>query len=164
VAELGAAELERLRASGIRLDREARFWHEGEVVTHPGLVAALWRWLAREPDGRYSLRLDARRFVYLDVDDVPYLVRSLRWDGDRAVGVLGDGSELPLPLATLRLAPSGEAYVELRPRLEARLTSTAFATLGERMVERDGEVWLEAAGGPYRVTPAARSAATSSTE
>ncbi|MCA1664059.1 MAG: hypothetical protein LC659_07310, partial [Myxococcales bacterium] len=71
--KLTDAEIEKLRQSGIRLDGEGRFWHEGAEVTHQGLRAAFWRWLDRNPDGRWVLRLDAQRFVYLDVDDVPYV-------------------------------------------------------------------------------------------
>ncbi len=39
--------LEKLRQSGIRIDREGRFIHEGAPVTHEGLLGALFRWLDR---------------------------------------------------------------------------------------------------------------------
>ncbi|HXU03254.1 MAG TPA: hypothetical protein VN903_19945, partial [Polyangia bacterium] len=69
-----AAWLEQIRRSGISIDREGRFIHEGAEVTHEGLRRALFRWLDRlpPPDGRYVLRLDERRFAYLeDVADTP---------------------------------------------------------------------------------------------
>ena len=60
--------IERLRRSGIRIDREGQFIHEGEPVRHEGLRQALFRWLDRlddDPDKgeavRYILRLDPRR-------------------------------------------------------------------------------------------------------
>ena len=73
-----AAFIERLRRSGIRVDREGRFIHEGAEVTHVGLRQALFRWLDRlpPPDARYVLRLDERRFAYLDVDDTPLVARA----------------------------------------------------------------------------------------
>ena len=67
-ADEQAAWLEKIRRSGISLDREGRFIHEGAEVTHEGMKRALFRWLDRlpPPDGRYVLRLDERRFAYLE--------------------------------------------------------------------------------------------------
>src|SRR5438128_3518218 len=135
--KLSDEEIERLRRSGIRLDAEGRFWHEGAEVTHGGLRAALWRWLDRNPDGRWVLRLDANRFVYLDVDDAPHFVRSLRWEGERAILLLADGSEETLDYASLRLA-KGTAYGTVRGRFAARFSTAAWAALGEHLSERDG--------------------------
>jgi hypothetical protein len=144
-------QIARLRQSGIRLDPEGRFWHGGGEVTHPGLRAALWRWLDRDPDGRYVLRLDADRFVYVDVDDAPFLIRSIRWDGDRAFALLSDGSEEELAYATLRLSPTGVPYATVKGRFDARLATAAWSGLEPRLVEQDGAARLEAAGGPYPV-------------
>jgi uncharacterized protein len=141
--QLTDAEIEKLRQSGIRLDAEGRFWHEGQEVTHAKMRAAFFRWLDRNPDGRYVLRLDERRFVYLDVDDAPFVVRSLRWEGERALAVLSDGSEEPLDLSTVRLK-AGVAYATVKGGFDARLAAAAFATLGERIVERDGHYYLGA--------------------
>src|SRR5215467_5261046 len=99
-----AAFIERLRRSGISVDREGRFIHEGAEVTHEGLKRALFRWLDRlpAPDGRYVLRLDARRFAYLeDVADTPLVARAARVDADGGVRLaLSDGSEEPLDPTT----------------------------------------------------------------
>jgi len=62
--------------------------HEGAEVTHEGLRRALFRWLDRNGDGRYVLRLDERRFAYLDVDDTPLVARAARVG---AAGELGGG-------------------------------------------------------------------------
>jgi hypothetical protein len=150
--QLTDEQIERLRQSGIRLDADGRFWHEGAEVTHAGMRAAFFRWLDRNPppDNRYVLRLDDKRFVYLEVDDAPFVVRSLRWQGERARAVISDGSEETLDFATLQCTKKG-AYVQVKGRFQARLSAAAWSALGERLVERDGAVWLEAAGGPYRI-------------
>ena len=151
--QLTEEQIERLRQSGIRLDAEGRFWHEGGEVTHHGLRAALWRWLDRNPDGRYVLRLDERRFVYLDVDDAPFVVRSLRWQEERALLRLSDDSEEELAYKTLRIGPSGAVYAQVKGgRFEARFATSAWGTLGQRIAERGGQAVLEAAGGPYALT------------
>ena len=139
--QLSDAEIEKLRRSGIRLDAEGRFWHEGQEVTHHGLRAAFFRWLDRNPDGRYVLRLDEKRFVYLDVDDAPFLVRSLRWDGERAIAVLSDGSEEALDLNSVHLR-EGIAYATVKARFDARLSAAAWSTLAEKISERDGAHYL----------------------
>ena len=69
-----AEALERFRQTGIRLDREGRFWHEGGEIVHAGLRRALLRWLDHLDDGRTILRLDDDRYVYLQVEDAPLLV------------------------------------------------------------------------------------------
>jgi hypothetical protein len=140
--QLSEEQIERLRQSGILLDAEGRFWHEGEEVTHHGLRAALWRWLDRNPDGRWVLRLDERRFVYLEVADAPFVVRSLRWEGERAILRLSDDSEEPLAPETLRLR-NGVAYAGVKGgRFEARLSTAAWGVLAERIDERDGVFYL----------------------
>jgi hypothetical protein len=147
--ELTPEQLERLRRSGISLDADGRFWHEGEEVRHAGLRAALWRWLDRNPDGRWVLRLDERRFVYLEVEDVPYVVRSLRWQDDRAYVRLSDESEEELAYATLHMRANGAAYVTVKGRFDARLSAAAWSALSAHINDRDGHAELVARGGPY---------------
>jgi len=118
--------LERLRRSGIRIDRDGEFQHEGEPVRHEGLRQALFRWLDRGEDGRTILRLDERRFAYVDVDDTPLVARSARRDGERIYLGLSDGSEEALDPATLDLDAAGVMRCRVRGgRLEARLSSSA---------------------------------------
>ena len=155
--QLSDEQIERLRQSGIRLDAEGRFWHEGAEVTHAGMRAAFYRWLDRNPppDDRWVLRLDDKRFVYLDVDDAPFVVRSLRWQDERALLRLSDDTEEELAYKTLRISPSGAVYAEVKAgRFRARFSTSAWGTLGQRIVERDGEALLDAAGGPYALAAA----------
>ena len=129
--------IERLRRSGIRIDREGQFIHEGEPVRHQGLREALFRWLDRLDDGRYVLRLDERRFAYIDVDDTPLVVRALRLESDGAVTLqLSDGAEEPLDPTTLTIDAEGMLRCWVRGgRIEARLANSAAAVLAERITE-----------------------------
>jgi hypothetical protein len=135
-----AETLERLRRSGIRINREGRFVHEGAEVRHEGLRRALFRWLDTEPDGRVVLRLDARRFAYVDVDDTPLVAGAARveghGEGERVLLALSDGSEEALDPATLTVDEAGVLRARVRGgRLAARLATGAVATLGERLSE-----------------------------
>ena len=134
-----AAYIERLRRSGIRVDREGRFIHEGAEVTHDGLRRALFRWLDRlpPPDGRFILRLDERRFAYLDVDDTPLVARAARIDPAGTIWLaLSDGAEEPLDPATLTVDAAGVLRARVRAgRLPARLSTSAAVALGDRLTE-----------------------------
>jgi hypothetical protein len=147
-----AAFLEQIRRSGIRVDREGRFVHEGAEVTHEGLKRALYRWLDRlpPPDGRYVLRLDEQRFAYLeDVEDTPLVARAARIDPAGAVRLaLSDGSEEPLDPETLTVDDAGVLRAWVRGgRIEARLATSAAVVVGELMViEADGRPRLRLAG------------------
>jgi hypothetical protein len=129
-----AAFLERVRNSGIRIDREGQLWHQGHTIDHAGLRAALFRWLDRNPDGRYVFRLDAQRFANVEVADTPLVVRSLRWEGEGAIAALSDGSEERLDPSTLTIDPAGVLRCQARGgRLAARLSTSAAAVLAERI-------------------------------
>ncbi len=131
--------IERLRQTGIRLDRQGRFWHEGAEVTHPGFRRALLRWLDRLDDGRPVLRLDERRYAYVEVEDAELLVLSARWEGDRAFLTLNDGSEEELDYGSLRAAEDNALYCAARQgRLEARITTPAYYALAERVEHAEG--------------------------
>jgi uncharacterized protein len=150
--------LEKIRRSGIRIDREGHFIHEGAQVTHEGLKRALFRWLDRlpPPDGRYVLRLDERRFAYLeDVEDTPLVARAARVDSAGAVRLaLSDGSEEALDPATLTVDDAGVLRAWVRGgRLEARLASSATAVVGELISEDGGRPLLRLAGRSYALLP-----------
>jgi uncharacterized protein len=134
--------IERLRRSGIRIDREGEFQHQGEPVVHEGLRRALYRWLDRLPDGRTILRLDAERFVYVDVDDTPLVARAARIEGVPPHGValaLSDGSEERLHPETLTIDASGVMRCLVRNRrLPARLATSAATIVADLVEDRPG--------------------------
>lgn len=139
-------ETERLRRSGVRLDRAGRFWHEGAEITHAGIRRAFLRWLDRLADGRPILRLDDARFVFLDIDAdaTPLLVTALREAESVLVVTTNDGAEEPLDLESLVVETEGGARCAVRGgRLEARFLSPAYHALADRLdVGIDGTVRL----------------------
>jgi hypothetical protein len=144
--------LEKLRRSGISVDREGELIHEGEPIRHEGLRRALFRWLDRLDDGRYVLRLDERRFAYLDVADTPLVVRALRVDGEAVSLQLSDGAEEPLDPVTLTVDQQGILRCWVRGhRIEARLATSAAAALAERITETPQGPALALGAGPPRL-------------
>lgn len=143
----------RSRESTIRLDAEGRFWHDGEPITHAGMARAFASWIDRHPDdGRYILT-NGFDWTYFTVDDVPYFVRSLRIQGDRAILQLSDGSEEPLDPSTLEVGPRDALYLKVKEgSFDARFTQSAQTALGPLLVEdEDGEPALRLGGRDYRI-------------
>jgi uncharacterized protein len=143
--------VERWRQSGLRLDREGRWWHEGCPVEHRGLAQALCRWLDQLDDGRYVVRLDADRYAYVEVEDAPYLVLTVTLERE-ADGVhlqlhLSDGSVEELAYATLSVGREQALYCQVRERFAARFSRAAYYLVGELIEETDdGRFALRAAG------------------
>ncbi|WP_428269303.1 hypothetical protein [Haliangium sp.] len=150
---LSEEQIERLRQTGIRLDRAGRLWHEGAEITHPGLRRALLRWLDVRADGRTILRLDAERYAYIDVEDAHLIVVSARWEGDRVRLRLNDDSEEELDYASLIQADDATLYCRVRgDRLLARLSTPAYYALAERIEPGPEDSFvLVAAAGRFRI-------------
>ena len=152
--ELTEEMIERMRAIGLRLDRGGTFWQEGTPVTHARLRQALLRWLDVRDDGRDIVRLDEKRYAYVDIDDAHLRARSARWDGERCFLLWDDEEEAELDYASLRQAPDHALYTTVR-RLRGRIAGPAYHAIAERIVEHDGGFALEAAGKRWPIPGAA---------
>jgi hypothetical protein len=126
--------LERMRAIGLRLDRAGTFWHQGAPVTHPRLRQALLRWLDVRDDGDI-VRLDDKRYAYVEIEDAHLRARSARWDGDRCFVLWDDDQEAELDYQSLRQAPDHALYARARDRLRGRIAGPAYHAIVERIVE-----------------------------
>lgn len=144
------------RESTIVLDRDGRFWHDGQLVTHPRLRRAFASWLRRHPDdGRYIL-CNGYDWTYLRVEGTPFFVQGLRAEGDSLLLALSDGSEEPLAPETLRVGPDEALLVGVKQgAFDARFTPAAQAALVPFVVESvTGEPALALGGREHRI-PAA---------
>ena len=136
--QLTEAMIEKMRMIGLRLDRSGTFWHEGSAVTHPRLRQALLRWLDVRDDGRDIVRLDEKRYAYVDIEDAHLRARSARWDGDRCIVLWDDDRESELEYGSLRQAPDHALVATVRGRLRARIAGPAYHAVAERIVELPG--------------------------
>ena len=140
-----------MRAIGLRLDRTGTFWQEGAPVTHARLRQALLRWLdVRAEDGRDIVRLDDKRYAYVEVEDAHLRARSARWNGTRCTILWDDDRELELEYATLSQADDNALYARIGV-LRGRIASPAYQTIAERIHERDGGFVLDAAGRSWQI-------------
>jgi hypothetical protein len=147
--------IEKMRAIGLRLDRTGTFWHEGTAVTHPRLRQALLRWLDVRDDGRDIVRLDDKRYAYVEVDDAHLRAVSAHWDGPRCIVHWDDDTESELDYGSLRQAADHALYVRARGQLRGRIGGPAYHAIAERIAEVPGGFALEAAGQRWPIVDAA---------
>lgn len=133
--------LELLRQqSGLSIDLEGRLCHQGEPITHRRTLEVLWSSLSRAPDGRYTVRV-GREMGYVAVEDAPYGVRGVTFDGDGGWPTvhLTDGAAERLDPATLSIDGAGILHCRVKAALHpARFTRTAQVQLGLLLEEVAG--------------------------
>lgn len=144
--ELTPELLEKMRAIGLRLDRSGTFWHQGAPVTHSRLRQALLRWLDVSDDGRDIVRLDDKRYAYVEIEDAHLRAVSARWNGDRCTVTWDDDTEAELDYASLRQAEDHAFYTRVRDRLRGRIGGAAYHAITEHVIE-DGDGFALAATG-----------------
>ncbi len=138
------ALLQKLREeSGLRLDREGRFWHRGTPVEHARTVAVLHRGVHRAPDGRWATRI-GKEWGYLEVEDAALFVR--RIDGRRAQLASGEWAEIE----SLALGADDALYARVGGE-RARLTRAAQLSLADALEEKDGAFAVDVGGKRFAV-------------
>lgn len=141
------------RESTIRLDAEGRFFHDGVRVEHPALEAALHSWIARHPDdGRYILT-NGYDWTYFQVDDAPYVVRSLRIEKDRIDLTLSDGTVEALDPGSLRIGQGDALYTKVKGGdFDAKFSRHAQNELAPALAEdAEGQLILRVGSGEHRI-------------
>ena len=119
----------------LALDRGGTFWHQGTKVEHARLRQALLRWLdVRAEDGRDIVRLDDKRYAYVEVEDAHLRARGAHWEGDRCFVLWDDDRERELEYATLRQAEDHALYAAVG-RLRGRIAGPAYHAVVERIEE-----------------------------
>jgi len=130
----------RSRESSIVLDPNGRFFHEGQLVSHPGLVAALHQWIDRHPDDQRYILTNGYDWTYFTVEDAPYFVRAITSGGELE---LSDGSTEPFPESGYRIGRADALYCSVKGgRFEARFTPAAQTGLGPFLAEEEGGLVL----------------------
>jgi hypothetical protein len=138
----------------LTVNREGEWLHEGQEITHPGILANLMRNLCRDATG-YFIQAGPVR-VPVEVADVPFVVVRVEVVGSVLRLIVNDGAEEPLDPATLRLTAAGIPYCWIKDgQFEARLSRAAAYQLGQ-LIDYDGATGaavLKVAGRTYRVSP-----------
>ncbi|HET7786935.1 MAG TPA: hypothetical protein VFL36_13270 [Myxococcales bacterium] len=138
---MDAAALQSLREqSGLRLDREGRFWHRGGLVEHARTNAVLHQGIHRAPDGRWATRI-GREWGYLEVEDAALFIRRIEPAGAALRAQLASGEWVDIDPATLAAGAEDALYARVNGE-RARLTRPAQLSLSDLLEEDAGRFVL----------------------
>jgi hypothetical protein len=122
----------------LRITRDGDWLHDGEDVTHPGIIANLRENLRHDAAG-YHLQVGPVR-IPVEVDDAPYVVVRLAVEGDLAEITLNDMTREPLVADTLSIDAAGVPHCRVKDgRLPARFSRAAAYQLLERIEYDEGD-------------------------
>jgi hypothetical protein len=128
-------------SSGLRLDREGRFFHQGTAIDHARTLAALHQGLHRAEDGRWATRIGTD-WGYVEVEDAGRFVRRVEPNADRLRAQLATGGWEDVDPATLAAGADDALYLRLPDGERARLTRTAQLSLLPFIAESNGRFEL----------------------
>ena len=113
----------------IFLDKDGRWFHCGEEITHERTVELFSRSVFKDPSGGFRLQV-GREWARIKVEDTPYMVRSVDFKGGDIMLGLNDKSQEPLSPDTLRVGRENVLYCDVKSgRFPARFTRPAYYQL-----------------------------------
>jgi hypothetical protein len=130
--------------SRMRIARDGTWFHDGQVITRPGLVRLFAGLLRREGDG-FVLVTPAEK-LSIAVEDVPFLAVTLN-EGVLLALVTRTGDRVVLDDQAGWTLKDGIPHVTVRPGLQARIARPLYYQLVQRAEERDG--MLGVVSGPH---------------
>lgn len=137
----------------LTVNPEGEWFHEGEEITHPGILANLMRNLRRDETG-YFIQAGPVR-IPVEVADAPFVVVRVEAVGARPRVTLNDGTQETLDPTTLRLTAAGIPYCRIKGgQFEARFSRAAAYQLGS-LIEYDegtGAAILRVGGTAHRLS------------
>ena len=130
--------------SGITLDKEQRWFHDGEPVEHPHIVEAFNRGLKPTDDGRYKLEF-GNDWCFVEVQGAAYRVLVVDvGEGDQLSVRLSDRTAEWLDVGSLALDADGVLTVAVKSgKARARFSREAQFSLGEHLVQEGESVRLQ---------------------
>ncbi len=129
----------------IKIDKDGRWFHNGEEITHPGVYKYLNSILGVDEKG-YFLNDRGRKF-YIEVEDVPFVIRSLIEKNNKVYLLLNDETEEEFNPEALEIKNGEVFYVPVKEgQFLARFSRKAQTQLYEFVKEKDGSYLLEVNG------------------
>jgi len=135
--------------SGIRLDRQLRWFHDDEPIEHPKIIEVFNQGLVPTDDGRFQLNV-GKDWCFVQVEDCAYGVVAVDASPEGVAVRLTDRTGERLDPQTLALGSDGVLTCRVKGgRAKARFSRDAQFALGSLMEEGDGKVFLLV--GPQRI-------------
>lgn len=137
--------------SGIELDAQLRWWHDGEPVEHPKVIETFNRGLRVTDDGRYKLEI-GNDWCFVKVAGPAFGVTAVDACDEGWQLRLSDRTAELLDPATLTVDAEGVLTVRVKGgKATARFSRDAQFQLGEYAEESEGGAVLKAHGRQWRL-------------
>ena len=128
----------------IRIDKDGVWYYRSMEMIRKDIVQHLYRHIKRGQDGRYLIEIGEDR-AYLDVEDTPYVIKSLAFAaqadkaGDLITLQMPDDSWDELDPSTLRVGADNTLYGMARGLgFEARFSRASYYELAKHIEYEDG--------------------------
>ncbi|HWR68796.1 MAG TPA: DUF1285 domain-containing protein [Desulfomonilia bacterium] len=138
----------------IRIDREGRWYYEGNEIVNPMVLRTFCRALQKDGQGRYCIVIEPE-LCYVEVEDTPFVVSGVR--GDPQVGLyvrLNTLETYPLDPSRLSIGQDNVLYLTLPEGMKVRFTRPAYYSLALMMEEEDGFIVLRIRDVAHPICPA----------
>ena len=143
-------DLDRKRRSiDLRLDREGRWWHDGQPFDHPRLIGAFNRGLALHEESREPILRVGTQWCYIHCEDTPFIALRAQFEPARLVVTMNTEERVQIP--TNGLTYLGEyLYALLEDGRLVRFNRAATASLAGHLTQHadrfvltgpDGTCW-----------------------
>ena len=137
--------------SGLVLDRQLRWFHDGQPIAHPKIIELFNESLVPTDDGRFQLRV-GKDWAYVTVEDAAYRVTGLDVTESQLFLRLSDRTGEALDPPTLAVEADGVLTVRVKGgRAKARFSRQAQVAFGALLEESGEGVALRLAAGAVRL-------------
>jgi hypothetical protein len=133
-----------MKGSPLRIDKEGRWFYQGEEITHRRTYLLYSRSLTRDEASRIIVKI-GREECPVEVEDAPFVVRSLQFVTSKQGAldslwlILNDESRELLAPETLRIGTANVPYCQVRGGMfEARFSRGAYQLLVP-FIQQDGK-------------------------
>ena len=139
-------EFESSASGKIFLDKEGRWFHEGVEITHPRTIELFSKSVVKDPSGGYRLQI-GKEWAKIEVEDTPYMVRSVELQGDKIFIILNDKSKEELDPNTLSVGENNVLYCRVKGgEYPARFLRPAFYQIMQFLEEDEKGYYLAISG------------------
>jgi len=140
VADQASSQADDLPPCLIYIDKEGRMFHQGEEMTHQGVLTLLKEHITLDDNGRYIIELEGQKCL-LEVEDTPLVVRRAAAEagaGERFRLSLSDGTEEHLDPELLWISEENVIYTRVRGgTIPARFLRPAYYQIAEKIEETE---------------------------
>lgn len=137
----------------ISIDKDGAWFYQGQEIVNHLVLQYFCNALEKDEHGRYRIVLD-QEMCYLEVEDTPFVVASLRGEPETGLSVLlNTGSLYDLNPETLCVGDDNVMYCTLPHGMKVRFSRAAYYLLALMMEENDqGDIVLKVGEKAYRMT------------